>query len=132
MVIYLIKKINTKNAPEAKGQYSQAVIAGDFIFLSGQLPINPKTGKIIDGNIKEQTTQTIGNIREILATENIGLDRIVKVSVYLKDLKDFIKMNQVYSKYFTAKPARETVQAVIPLGAKLEISCIAYIGDDKK
>lgn len=125
------KKIDTDKAPKAIGPYSQAIIAGDFMFISGQIAINPLTGKMIPGGIKEQAAQVIKNISAILAVENIGLDKVVKTEVYLKDMNDFKAMNEVYQEQFKddPKPARQTMEvSKLPLGALVEISCIAYLG----
>ena len=126
-----LKNIDTKNAPKAIGPYSQAIIAGDYIFVSGQIGLEPLTGKLIKGGIKEQTTQTIRNIVEILNTEKIGLDMVVKTEVYLKNISDFKEMNDVYYSNFSTepKPARQAVEvAALPMGALIEISCIVFLG----
>lgn len=126
-----IKKIETDKAPSAIGPYSQAVIAEDFIFVSGQIPVNPLTGKISGEDIADQTDQVINNIEAVLATQNIGLERVIKTEVYLKDMNDFKAMNEVYGSRFVhePKPARQAVEVSrLPLDVKVEISCIAYSG----
>ncbi len=126
-----IQQIQTEKAPKAIGPYSQAVIAGDYMFISGQIGINPKTDQIVKGGIKEETTQVIENIKSILRTQNIGLDKIVKAEVYLTDMKEFNKMNQVYESKFRykIKPARQAVEVSrLPKDAKIEISVIVYLG----
>ena len=118
--------IFTEKAPKPIGPYSQAVIAGPFVFVSGQIPIDPSTGQIVPGGIKEQTRRALENVKEILSAAGTDLSKVVYVLVYLKDLSLFGEFNEVYSEYFTeAKPARVTVQAEIPRGALVEISVIA-------
>lgn len=127
-----LKKISTENAPNAIGPYSQAVVAGDFLFASGQIALDPKTGNLVPGGIKEQTKQVIDNLEAVSKARNIGLERVVKTTVYLKDLAHFSEMNEVYAQKFVSdpKPARETVQvAKLPRDALVEISCVAYMGD---
>lgn len=123
------KNISTKNAPPAIGPYSQAVIAGDFLYISGQLPINNKTGKFIGIDIVSQTKQILLNIKAICETANITLNNIVKVNIFLKDLNHFVEMNKIYGEIFGEHaPARSTVQvARIPKDALIEIEAIAYL-----
>lgn len=128
-----IRVIDTPHAPQALGPYSQAIAAGPFLFISGQLPIDPKIGKVIALSIEEQTEQVLSNIQAILATEGLTLENIVKTDVFLKDLQDFQQMNAVYAKRFNypKKPARLTVQvAKLPQDVRIEISCIAYCKSD--
>ncbi|MEM3384818.1 MAG: RidA family protein [Nitrososphaeria archaeon] len=118
--------IRTKNAPTPIGPYSQAIKAGNFLFISGQGPIDPKTGKKIVGDIKEQTRQVLENIKSILEAAGLTLENVVKVNVYLKNINDFPKMNEVYKEYFkTSPPARTTVQAIPPADIDVEIDAIA-------
>ncbi|MEM2153418.1 MAG: RidA family protein [Nitrososphaeria archaeon] len=118
--------IRTKNAPTPIGPYSQAIKAGNFLFISGQGPIDPKTGKKIVGDIKEQTRQVLENIKSILEAAGLTLENVVKVNVYLKNINDFPKMNEVYKEYFkTNPPARTTVQAIPPADIDVEIDAIA-------
>lgn len=124
-----IRSVNTDKAPKANGPYSQAIAAGPFLFISGQLPTDPKVGKITASTVEEQTTQVIDNIEAILAAEGLTLEHIVKADVFLKDLQDFQQMNAIYAGRFShaTKPARLTVQvARLPLDVRIEISCIAY------
>jgi len=126
----LIKRVETKRAPKAIGPYSQGVIAGKYIFISGQIAIDPSTGKFVEGEIKEQTTQVINNIKVILESQGIGLDKVVKSEVYLTDIRDFQYMNEVYASMFSSdpKPARQVAEvSKLPLNAKIEIPCIAYL-----
>jgi len=130
----MIQKIVTKNAPNAIGPYSQAVIAGDYMFISGQIAINPLTGNLVEGGVKEQTKQVMENIKAILAEKAIGFDKIIKAEVYLLDLGDFQEMNEVYELNFIneIKPARQAMQvSKLPLNSKVEISAIVYLGGKK-
>lgn len=129
-----MKEIKTDRAPTAIGPYSQAVVAGDYVFVSGQLAIDPQTKKLVNGGIKEQTGQVISNIKAILEEAGIRLNAVVKAEVFLTNMDDFGKMNEVYAQKFTTepKPARHTIEiAKLPgqKGALLEISVIAYKGD---
>jgi len=125
----LIKKIETSKAPTAKGAYSQAIKAGSFLFLSGQIPINPQTNELVERTIESQTKQVLDNIEAILQEAGLSLINVAKSEVYLKDMQDFQKMNEIYEQRFSSpiKPARVTIQvAKLPLDALIEISCIAY------
>jgi 2-iminobutanoate/2-iminopropanoate deaminase len=124
-----IKAIMTDNAPRAIGPYSQAVSAGGFVFISGQLPLNPATGDIVSAGIKEQTMQVLENINAILASTGLSTEHVLKTEVFLKDIDDFAAMNEVYASFFTGrtKPARFTVQVSrLPREALIEIACTAY------
>lgn len=121
-----MEKIFTKKAPNAIGPYSQAVKAGGFIFCSGQIAIEPKTNEFTPGTIIEETTRVIKNLKAVLEQAHSGLEKTVKVTVYLSHIEHFTEMNKVYEKYFVNKPARSTVEvAKIPKGAKVEIDAIA-------
>ena len=122
--------ISTQAAPAAIGPYSQAVRVGDMLFASGQIPTDPKTGSFVAGGITEQTTQVLENIKAILAAAGIDLVHVVKTTVFLKEMKDFAAMNEVYAKYLAppgaVPPARSTVQvAGLPKDALVEIEVIA-------
>ncbi len=122
------EQIITDQAPEAIGPYSQAVLVGDLLFVSGQLPIDPKTGKLVQDEISKQTKQALDNIEAILFAAGCTFEDVVKTEVYLKDLQEFAQMNAVYADRFHVpiKPARQAFQvAKIPLDARIEISCIA-------
>jgi 2-iminobutanoate/2-iminopropanoate deaminase len=121
--------IITRKAPAAIGSYSQAVKVGELIFVSGQIPLEPSTGKLVKGGIKEQTRQALENVRAILEAANSSLDKVVKATVFIKDMDDFQAVNEIYSQYFANDfPARVCVQvAKLPLGAKVEIEVIASI-----
>lgn len=129
------KKVETAEAPKALGPYSQAIIAqgSSLLFVSGQLPIDPKTGKLLEGDIKSLTKQVLDNIDAILKAGGSSFEQVVRTEVFLKDVKsDFAGMNEEYGKRFTGKmpPARQTIQvADLPLGSPIEISCIALIYD---
>jgi len=120
--------ISTGKAPKPMGPYSQAVRAGDLIFLAGQIPIDPKTGTLIQGDIRDQTKRVLENVKAILEAANLSMGDVVKTSVFLKNIADFPKMNEVYGTYFgSGFPARTTVQvANLPSGAEVEIEVVAY------
>ena len=123
----MLKQIETSKAPKAVGPYSQGVISGDTIYISGQLPIDPKTNDMIIGSIENQTAQIIDNINEILIEAGLCLEEVVMVHIYMTDLSNFNKVNKEYEKYFNkTKPARVTVGvASLPKDAEIEISVIA-------
>lgn len=118
--------INTKNAPEALGPYSQAIKIGDMIFTSGQIPINPETKELVT-EIKKATKQSLTNIKNILEEAGTSMDKVVKTTVFVKDLNDFAAVNEVYATFFDGEPpARSCVQvAKLPLDAPVEIEVIA-------
>ena len=121
--------IATDDAPQAIGPYSQAIRAGEFLFVSGQTPLDPATGVLIDGDIAAQTRRVLDSIGAILAKAGTGFDRVVKTSVFLQDMNDFAAMNAVYAEYFPAPPpARSTIQAArLPRDARVEIDVIALV-----
>ena len=122
--------IATGDAPQAIGPYSQAVRAGNMVFASGQIPLDPATKEFVPGGIAEQTEQVLKNLTAVFAAAGVGMDQIVKTTVFLADMNDFNAMNEVYGKYFSDKPpARATVQAArLPRDAKVEIEAIAVTG----
>lgn len=122
--------ISSPEAPAAIGPYSQAVEANGTLYVSGQLPIDVKTGKFVDGGIKEQTEQALVNIGAILKAAGYSYADVVKTTVLLSDMNNFKEMNEVYAKYFTSEcPARAAFQVVkLPLGAMVEIECVAVKG----
>ena len=124
-------KIQTKQAPAAIGPYSQAIKAGGFVFASGQIPIDPKTGEFVQGGIGEQTERVLKNLAAVLEAAGSSLDQVVKTTVFLADMKEFGAMNEVYGKFFTgAPPARATVAAAgLPRDARVEIEAIAVVSD---
>jgi 2-iminobutanoate/2-iminopropanoate deaminase len=119
--------INTEHAPKPVGPYSQAVIENGFVFLAGQGPGNPETGQLELGDVQAQTRRTFENMKAVLEAAGSSLDKVVKCNVYLKDIKDFAAMNEIYASYFTAPfPARTTIQAgALPGGIAVEIECVA-------
>jgi len=120
--------IKTNDAPAPIGPYSQAVKVGNLIFVSGQGGVDPKTGKVMKGDIRNQTKQALENVRAILNTVGLTLDNVVKVTVFLRDIKFFPEMNIVYKEYFKDnQPARTTIQAVPPGDLDVEIEVIAYV-----
>lgn len=123
-----IKKLESINAPTPIGPYSQGIAAGDFVFVSGQIPIQ-KSGELVTNDIEKATEVILDNIEAILKEDNLSLKDVVKCDIYLKDLDNFDKFNKVYEKKFTSeiKPARVTIQVSrLPKNADIEISCIAY------
>jgi 2-iminobutanoate/2-iminopropanoate deaminase len=122
-----IKKINTENAPAAIGPYSQAITSGDTIYLSGQLGLDPQTGKLADGGIAAETKQANENIKAVLTAAGSSLANVVKADVYLADMNEFSKMNEVYATYFSEPyPARVTIAVkALPKDGRVEISVIA-------
>ncbi len=121
--------VETLNAPSPLGPYSQAIRIGNFLFTSGQIPLDPKTGKMVIGEIEEQTEWVIRHIESILKADRLNLDNVIKTTVYLMDLSHFSGMNFVYEKKFSqTKPARSCIQvAALPKGAKLMIDAIAHL-----
>jgi 2-iminobutanoate/2-iminopropanoate deaminase len=119
--------INTNNAPAPIGPYSQAVIAGGFVFVSGQIAFNPSTGELVLDDIKTETKQVMENIKAILVESGVDFSNIVKTSIFLKDMQNFAQVNEVYGNYFTDHfPARETVQvAGLPKNVNVEITVTA-------
>ncbi|HEX7477964.1 MAG TPA: RidA family protein [Polyangiales bacterium] len=121
--------ISSDKAPKAVGAYSQAVRAGGFVFLSGQIPLDPVTGAIIEGDVAAQARRVLDNLAAVLAAAGCSFDDVVKSTIYLTDMADFAVVNEIYASYFTSavKPARATVAvAGLPRAAKVEIDMIAY------
>ena len=123
--------ISTSNAPSAIGPYSQAVRAGDFLFCSGQIPLDLATGALVGDDVRAQTECVLNNLRAVLEAGGAGLDRVVKATIFLVDLGDFGAVNEVYGQFFTSHPpARACVQVSrLPRDARVEIEAIAYLGD---
>jgi len=119
--------IQTAEAPAAIGPYQQAIRAGEFVFTSGQIALEPKTGAMLSGEIEAETERTLQNIQAILKAAGLGLEHVVKANVYLADMNHFSRMNAVYERFFSeSKPARACVQvAALPKGAKVEIDVVA-------
>lgn len=119
-------KVATDKAPRPVGPYSQAIIAGNTVYVAGQGPLDPKTGRIEVTGIEEQAKRTFENIKAILEASGSSMANVVKVNIYLADLKDFAKMNEIYRQYFPADyPARATIGAQLLLGMLIEVDCIA-------
>jgi 2-iminobutanoate/2-iminopropanoate deaminase len=122
--------ISTPHAPAAIGPYSQAIRAGDYLFLSGQIPLDPATGNLVTGSIGDQTRRVFQNLQAVLEAAGASFERVVKTTVYLSDMAEFAAMNEIYATHFPAPaPARATIQAAaLPRGVKVEIDLIAYVG----
>jgi 2-iminobutanoate/2-iminopropanoate deaminase len=121
--------VQTDSAPKAIGPYEQAIKANGFLYTAGQIPIDPKTGNFVEGGIAAQTRQVLENLRAVLQAGGSSLDRVVKATVFLKNMADFAAMNEVYAQYLSsAKPARSTVAvAELPRGALVEIDLVALV-----
>ena len=122
--------VATKKAPAAVGPYNQAIVAGDFVFCSGQIPIDPETGAMVSGGFAEQTEQVLKNVSAVLSAENLTLLNVVKATVFATDMAAFPVVNEVYARFFASEPpARSFVQVgALPKGALVEIEVIAYKG----
>ena len=126
-----VQKVETSQAPRAVGPYSQGTCVNGFVFVSGQLPIDPKTGKMVEGDIRAQTSQVLANIEAVLTAAGTDLNHVVRCDVFLKDMNHFKDMNEVYASRFTGdpRPARQAFEVSrLPLDAMVEISCIACRG----
>ena len=123
--------VKTENAPKAIGPYSAGVSTGCLVFTAGQLGIDPQTGKLVEGGIQAQTRQALTNLSAILEAAGTSLEKVVKSTVFLKDIGEFSQMNEVYGTFFTEDfPARSAIQvAALPLGAAVEIEAVALVGD---
>ena len=121
--------IATTNAPGAVGPYSQGIRTDQFVFTAGQVPLDPATGSLVEGSIEDQTRRVLDNVQAVLEAAGTGLDKVVKMTVFMTDLGDFKRMNAVYAEYFPdAPPARSAVQVgALPLGADIEMEAIALI-----
>lgn len=123
-----MEKVYTKNAPEAIGPYSQAVIAGGFVFTSGQIAINPENGAVEASDIQGQTEQVCKNLVAVLTAAGTDIEKVIKTTCFLADMADFAAFNEIYGKYFTAKPARSCVAAKqLPRGVLVEVEAIAEL-----
>jgi 2-iminobutanoate/2-iminopropanoate deaminase len=128
------KVISTSEAPAAVGPYSQAVRVGSTVYCSGQIPLDPKTGQIISGDISAQIRRVLDNVAAVLKAEGLTFENIVKTTIFLTNLGDFQSVNEIYGSYFTSQPpARSTVQvSALPKGANIEIEVIAVAGNDEQ
>jgi 2-iminobutanoate/2-iminopropanoate deaminase len=122
--------ISTESAPKALGPYTQAIRAGQWLFVSGQVPIDPSTGELVQGGIADQTRRAFENVGAILEAGGASFQQVVRATVYLADLTDFPAMNEVYATFFTPpQPARSTIQAArLPRDARIEVDVIAFLG----
>lgn len=122
--------ISTDAAPQAIGPYSQAIVYNGIAYLSGQIPLDPATGQIVAGGIEEQTTRVLDNLGAVLTAAGASFSTVLKTTIFVKDMNDFAKVNEIYARYFTAnQPARATVQAAkLPRDVMVEIEAIAAIG----
>ena len=120
-------RVQTEGAPAAIGPYSQAIRANGFVYVSGQIPIDPQTGEFVAGGVREQTEQVLKNLSAVLNAAGSGLEHVVKTTVFLADMKEFAAMNEVYAKFFAIEPpARATVAAAgLPRDARVEIEAVA-------
>lgn len=124
----MLKKVYTSNAPEAIGPYSQAIICGNMLFTSGQIPINPATGEVEAEGITDQATQVMKNLAAVLAEAGTSFDKVIKTTCFLSDMADFAAFNAVYAEYFTSKPARSCVAVkTLPKNVLVEVEVIAEI-----
>jgi 2-iminobutanoate/2-iminopropanoate deaminase len=124
----MLKKVYTSNAPEAIGPYSQAIICGNMLFTSGQIPINPATGEVEAEGITDQATQVMKNLSAVLAEAGTSFEKVVKTTCFLSDMADFAAFNAVYAEYFTSKPARSCVAVkTLPKNVLVEVEVIAEI-----
>ncbi len=125
-----IQRFETDKAPAPVGPYSQVVKAGDFVYTAGQIPLDPRTGEVVNRPIEEATEITLKNLQAVLEAAGASLDQCVSVAVYMQDLADFAAMNGVYEKFFgEAKPVRAAIQAAaLPKGVSIEIQAVAYVG----
>lgn len=124
-----MKEIKTDLVPKAVGPYSQAIKVGNLVFCSGQIGLDPKTNTLTKGGIEKETRQTLENLLNLLGASRLNFSNVVRVDIFLIDINDFAKVNEIYDEYFTKnpKPARQTVAVKkLPKGALIEISCIAY------
>jgi len=122
-----IEVVKTNKAPEAIGPYSQAIVTGSFVYTSGQIPIKPQTGEVVDGGIEEQAKQVLENLKNVLEAAGSSLNKVVKTTVFIKDMDSFAKVNEVYAKYFSEPyPARSCVEvSKLPKGVLIEIEAVA-------
>jgi 2-iminobutanoate/2-iminopropanoate deaminase len=125
-----VRAVRSVEAPAPVGPYSQAIVAGGFVFASGQIPLDPETGRVVEGSIEVQVQRVLENLRAVLEAAGASLGCVVRTTVYLADLGDFPRLNEVYARYFATdpRPARTTVQAArLPLGCAVEIDAIAAL-----
>ncbi|HSM77482.1 MAG TPA: RidA family protein [Bryobacteraceae bacterium] len=121
--------VSTTNAPKAIGPYSQAIVHNGIAYLSGQIPLDPATNQLVEGGVEEQTIRVLENLKAVLEAAGSSLDRVLKTTIFLKDMNDFAKVNEVYGRYFASQPpARATVEAArLPRDVRVEIEAIAAV-----
>ena len=125
----MLKKIYTKNAPEAIGPYSQAILFNELLFSSGQIPVDPATGEVVQGDITAQAEQVMKNVGAVLAEAGTDFETVIKTTCFLSDMGDFAAFNEVYGRYFTEKPARSCVAVkALPKNVLCEVEVIAAVG----
>ncbi len=125
----MFRVIQTEKAPAAIGPYSQALVNGNMMYSSGQIPINPENGQVVEGDITAQTIQVMKNISAILDEAGVNFDHVIKTTCFLKDMGDFAAFNEVYGKYFTGKPARSTIEvARLPKDVLCEVEVVVFLG----
>lgn len=125
----MFRVIQTEKAPAAIGPYSQALVNGNMMYSSGQIPINPENGQVVEGDITAQTIQVMKNISAILDEAGVNFDHVIKTTCFLKDMGDFAAFNEVYGKYFTGKPARSTIEvARLPKDVLCEVEIVVFLG----
>lgn len=123
-----MKIVSTNNAPRAIGPYSQAVIAGGMVYTSGQIAIDPATGNMVEGGVKEQTEQVCKNVKALLEASGTSIEKVVKTTCFLADMADFAVFNEIYAGYFTGKPARSCVAVkTLPKGALVEVDTVCLL-----
>ena len=123
------KTVQTQNAPAAIGPYSQAIVCGNMVFTSGQIPLDPATGTVVGDNIRDQAEQVMKNLKAVLEAAGSSLQNAVKTTCYLADMEDFAEFNQVYAAYFTSNPARSCVAVkALPKGVLVEVEVVASVG----
>lgn len=123
-----MKIVSTNNAPGAIGPYSQAVVAGGMVYTSGQIAIDPATGNMVEGGVKEQTEQVCKNVKALLEASGTSIEKVVKTTCFLADMADFAAFNEIYAGYFTGKPARSCVAAkTLPKGALVEVDTVCLL-----
>lgn len=124
----MLHYVNTDKAPAAIGPYSQAVICGSLMFTSGQIPLSPESGEVVDSSIQVQTYQVMENMKAILESQNVSFDHVVKTTCFLADMADFAAFNQIYAEFFTSKPARSCVAVkTLPKGVLCEVEAIVSL-----
>jgi len=123
------RPVRTEKAPAAVGPYSQAVLSDGWLFVSGQIPLDPRTGRLVEGGAREQAEQALRNVQAVVEAAGLGMDRVVKTTIYLKTLADFSEVNEAYATFFKEPfPARATVEvSALPKGAGIEIDAIAEV-----